>query len=272
MKRLPITVVILTYNEEQAIGDCLDSVVPYFSEVIVLDSFSEDDTQVIVADKGAHIVEREFENYALQRNFGLNTMKKENEWVFFLDADERLGHDAIEELRCLIDDGTLNDCSLYRLRRKDHFLGRWLRRTSGYPTWFGRLCKSGEVSVERAINEEYLTEGKVGLLKSHIMHFPFLKGIHHWVDRHNKYSTMEAKKLHHEKTPIVLRNMFSKDPGVRRVEHKKAFYSLPGRPIIGFLYLYWIRLGFLDGYPGFVFCLLRAYYEFLIGLKQSEKK
>ncbi len=271
MRRLPITVVILTYNEERAIGDCLDSVIPYFSEVIVLDSFSEDDTQTIATDKGVCVVQRVFDNYASQRNFGLNTIEKENEWVFFLDADERLSRDVVDELFNLIDNEALNNCSLYRLRRKDHFLGRWLRRTSGYPTWFGRLCKVGEVSVERAINEEYLTEGRVGLLKSHIMHFPFLKGVHHWVERHNKYSTMEAERLHQTETSITWKDIFNRDPGIRRIEHKKIFYSLPGRPFIGFIYLYLVRLGFLDGYPGFVFCLLRAYYEFLIGLKQAEK-
>lgn len=270
MSKLPISIVILTLNEADTIGGCLSSVIGHFSEVIVLDSLSTDQTCDLATAAGARVEERPFDNYAAQRDFALNTLEKDNDWVFFLDADERLEGDVIAELQNLVTSGAFEKHSLFRLRRKDHFMGRWLRRTSGYPTWFGRLCKAGSVTVEREINEEYVTDGPVGFLDSHIQHFPFMKGLHHWFERHNRYSTMEAQKLNQNTVGARWRELFHRDPAHRRVVLKKIFYSLPARPVVAFLYLFIFRLGFLDGYPGFVFCLLRSHYEFMISVKRRE--
>jgi len=270
MSKLPITVVILTFNEEVTIQGCLESVQPHFGEVIVLDSLSTDNTQELVKTQGARLETRPFDNYAAQRRHALDDLKKEFGWVFFLDADERVSQELLEELSRLVERGNLNDADLYRLRRKDHFLGRWIKRTSGYPTWFGRLCKVGAVTIEREINEEYLTDGPVGFLESHLLHFPFMKGLGHWFDRHNRYSSMEAEKFELEHTSFSFKRLASKDPANRRKELKALFYRLPCRPLIAFLYLYFLRLGFLDGRAGFLYCCLRSYYEFMINIKRRE--
>ena len=153
------------------------------------------------------------------------------------------------------------------------FLGRWLRRASGYPTWAGRLVRTGRVKVRREINEEYVTDGDVGYIKGHFIHYPFNKGIAFWFERHNRYSSMEAEKLVEEtKGRLQFKDLFSKNPGLRRKFLKQLAYRLPGRPVLVFLYLYFFRLGFIDGHPGLAYCIMRSIYEYMIDLKVIELK
>ena len=191
-----VSVVILTLNEEKNLPGCLESV-KWSNEVIVFDSFSSDQTTQIATSYGAQVIQRAFDNYAAQRNAALDEPFYKNPWVLMLDADERVPDELATELR-LVTEGTESDFTLYRIRRKDMFLGKWLRRSSGYPTWFGRLIRIGRVRVEREINEEYHTDGKVGFLKEHLIHYPFNRGISYWFERHNRYSSMEAEVLFSE--------------------------------------------------------------------------
>ncbi len=124
------------------------------------------------------------------------------------------------------------DVSIYYFLRKDMFLGRWLRHT-GYPTWAGRLLKLGDVTVERAINEQYLTTGSKGYLKGHFIHHPFQRGVAHWLHRHNQYSSMEAEALAGEtKGRLCLRDIFSREPAQRRRALKQLADRLPCRPAL----------------------------------------
>jgi hypothetical protein len=163
------------------------------------------------------------------------------------------------------------DTAVFRFRRKDHFMGKWLRHSSGYPTWFGRLMRLGRVRVERAVNEQYVTDGKVEHLEGHVLHFPFARGLAHWVERHNQYSTMEAAIAAGERPTLPrLGDLLAPDPTLRRKALKRLGYRLPARPLLVFVYLYMLRGGFLDGGAGLRFCMLRAVYEFLIDLKIRE--
>lgn len=265
-----ISVLILTYNEAINLSDCIRSV-SFSDDVVVLDSFSSDETVNIANSFGATVLERKFDNYAAQRNYGL-THEFKHDWVLMLDADERVPEEFLEELKNVVE-MPLNPVSLYRMRRKDMFMGRWLKRSSGYPTWFGRLFRKGQVRVEREINEEYYTDGEVGLLAGHLIHYPFNKGINHWFDRHNRYSSMEARKLLSERMEkVVWGNFLSRDPMLRRKSFKAVAYRMPLRPLLTFCFLYFFRLGCLDGKVGGHFCLMRAYYEYMISLKMIELK
>ena len=187
-----------------------------------------------------------------------------------LDADEVLTKELTIEIENTIK-STSPDFTLFRVRRKDFFFSKWIKHAGGYPTWFGRLVRPNRITVKRAINEEYHTDGKVGHLSEHLLHFPFNKGISNWVSKHNQYSSMEAELLvaeDYNKSPI--QDLWSKDPVVRRKLLKKLIYKMPGRPVLIFFSLYIFRLGFIDGKEGFVYCILRAYYEFLINLKVKE--
>ena len=233
-----ISVLILTFNEEINLPDCLESVA-FSDDVVVLDSGSSDKTVSIVEQSGALLLDRPFDNYASQRNFGLSHSFK-NDWILMLDADERVPEDFIQELgrvTTLVE----NPVTLYRMRRKDMFMGRWLKRSSGYPTWFGRLFRKGQVRVEREINEEYYTDGDIGLLDGHLIHFPFNKGIEYWFERHNRYSSMEAVKLREERAaPIVWKDFLNADPMLKRKAFKALAYRMPFRPFLTFCFLYFV--------------------------------
>jgi glycosyltransferase involved in cell wall biosynthesis len=267
--KLPVTVVILTLNEEIVVSRAISSALNDFSEVIVLDSFSTDDTVDIAARAGAVVVQNEFCGYASQRNFALKEMEKKNDWVFFLDADEVLSEELIAELRHDFERLVQDGYSLALVRRKDFFFGKWIRRSSGYPTWFGRLCDSKSVWVTREINEEYNSDGPVARFDHHILHYPFAKGISHWVDRHNRYSTLEAP-LKGARQFQGVGELFSADPSKRRRAQKSLYMALPFRPFLAFFILYIVRGGFLDGKAGFYFARLRSCYEYLIDLKAKE--
>ncbi|MDG1693889.1 MAG: glycosyltransferase family 2 protein [Porticoccaceae bacterium] len=267
--KLPITVIILTKNEQEVIERAIESSINYFSQIIVLDSFSDDLTVALAEKSGAEVYQRRFDGYASQRNYALKEMPKKNDWILFLDADEMVTDELAIELS-----GSLNDISNLRfgmayMRRKDFFMGRWLRRSSGYPTWFGRLCHAPSVNVEREINEEYHCSLPTIKLSSHLLHYPFAKGLAFWVERHNRYSSNEA--LEKVSTSNGTKGtLFSIDPGLRRIFLKKVFMKLPMRPLIAFLYLYFFRMGFIDGRAGFRYAVLRSFYEFLIDVKSDE--
>ena len=265
-----ISVLILTYNEAINLPDCLGSL-EFSDDVVVLDSGSTDATVQLAEVAGATVLQRPFDNYAAQRNFGLAHDFK-HDWILMLDADERLPKDFIEEI-CAVTDCKENPNTLYRMRRKDIFMGRWLKRSSGYPTWFGRLFRKGMVRVEREINEEYYTNGEIGLLNGHLIHYPFNKGISYWLERHNRYSSMEAVKLSEERdAPVRWSNFLSSDPMLKRKAFKALAYRMPFRPLLTFCFLYFFKLGFLDGKAGFHFSIMRSIYEYMVSLKMRERR
>ena len=264
-----VSVLILTLNEESNISECIESCA-WSDDIVVFDSMSEDATGNIARNKGARVIQRRFDNYAAQRNAALTTVPYKHSWVLMVDADERVPADLAAEVQSAVANAA-DRVALYRMRRKDHFLGKWLRRSSGYPSWFGRLVRLGRVRVEREVNEEYIADGRVEYLKAHLHHFPFNRGIAYWFERHNRYSTMEAAAklgLHRER--IVLGALLRGDPIDRRRTLKQLLYYVPFRPQIVFVYLYIFRLGILDGRAGLHFSRMRAAYEMLIDLKVVE--
>jgi hypothetical protein len=149
-------------------------------------------------------------------------------------------------------------------------MGRWIRRSSGYPTWFPRIFRRGRVRVEREINEAYVADGLARQLKGHIHHHPFNKGLDWWFERHNRYSSMEARALAAERAaPLKLSALASGDPTRRRAALKSLAYRMPGRPLLVFVYLYFVRRGFLDGVAGYRFASLRRTYELMIDAKTT---
>ena len=264
------SVLILTYNEEKNIGHCIDSVA-HCDDVVVLDSNSSDATEKIAAGKGARVYQRAFDNYAAQRNYGLKNIDYKHDWILMLDADETVPPALDQEMIATISNSD-NTVAMFRMRRKDYFLGKWIKYSSSYSSvWFGRLVKKGRVWVEREINEEYHTDGEVRLLKEALEHFPFNKGFHAWLEKHNRYSTMEAEyKFRNESQKLLLRDFFDSDPSNRRKALKTLIYSMPGRTLIMFFGRYIFTGGILDGRSGFVYCILKSFYEYMIDCKLKE--
>jgi len=264
-----LSILILTLNEECNLTDCINSV-QWSDDIVVLDSFSSDRTVKIAKEMGARVVQRRFDNYAAQRNAGLNEVSYKHPWVLMLDADERVTPELCKEM--LMATATADSIvSMFHMRRKDYWFGQWLRRSSGYPTWFGRLVRVGHVTVEREINEQYVAHGESRFLEEHLLHYPFNKKVTYWLERHNRYSSMEAAALAVERREkIAVQGLWSANPIVRRKTMKQIAYRLPGRPLWIFSYLCVVRGGFLDGRAGLRYCALRAIYEYLIDLKVKE--
>lgn len=264
-----VSVLILTLNEEINIGECIDSC-RWSDDLVVFDSCSTDRTREIAAAKGARVFQRTFDNYAAQRNAALATVTYSHPWVLMVDADERVPVDLAAEIADSVR-GVNDRIVMFRMRRKDFFLGRWLKRSSGYPTWFGRLVLLGRVRVQREFNEEYIADGDVAHLKAHLHHLPLNKGVDYWYERHNRYSQMEAMlTINMRSARIALSNLLGADPIERRRSLRQVAYRMPMRPLMVFLYLYIVRLGILDGRAGFYFSRMRAAYEMMIDLKVIE--
>ena len=266
---MSISVLILTLNEEVNIGACLDSV-SWSDDVVVLDSLSEDRTVEIARSRGARVVQRAFDNYANQRNYGLKEIPYKNAWLLLLDADEVVPEELrLEVLEAVRQAG--ETVTLFRLRGKNHLYGRWIRGSSGYPTWFARLLRVGHAWFERTINEELHTDGESRLLKGHFHHYPFNKGFSAWIAKHDRYSSMEAELLAQKlATRWKWRDLLSRDVGARRRAAKALMYRLPARPVAVFMALYFFRGGIFDGRAGLTYSLLRAWYEYMIDCKRIE--
>lgn len=262
---LRISVLILTFNEENNLTECIESV-PWRDDIYVIDSGSTDRTLDIAQQHKAKVVSRAFDGYAKQRNFGLG-QDFSGEWILMLDADERCTPELVTEIETFVNVADINT-SMGLVRRKDIFLGKWLKRSSGYPTWFPRFFRKGCVVVSREVNELYETNGKSVLLKEHLLHYPFNKGLDYWVDRHNRYSSLEATTLSvARERPIDWPGSISIDPQRRRAFYKRCLYGLPMRPFWVFLFLYFFRFGFLDGRAGYCFVMLRCSYEAMLEAK-----
>jgi glycosyltransferase involved in cell wall biosynthesis len=268
---MKFSVVILTYNEEVNIQDCINSVKSLSDDIVVLDSYSTDETAFIAESEGAKVIKNHFEGYATQRNFALSNIDYQYEWLLMIDADERLSDTLIDELASLLEKDLVG-YSMLNCRRHDYFMGRWLKHSSGYPTWFARAFKVGECSVVREINEEYQSSGKTFSLTEHLDHYSFSKGTSEWYLKHNTYSSMEAELIYKKSNIFNFKDLFVRDFSLRRKAQKALIYSLPFRPVLVFFIFYIYKRGFMDGKAGFYFCLMKFVYEIMISTKVVELK
>lgn len=263
-----ISAVVLTYNEETILGKCLEAL-SFVDTILIFDSFSTDATLEIAKSFNATIIQRKFDDYASQRNAALAAVPEACDWIVMVDADEIVTPELKEEI--LLKTIRNKDNTMYLVRRKDMFQNKWIKQSSGYPTWFPRVFKKGCVTVEREINEEYITTGEKGLLNEHLIHYPFNKGMTCWFRKHNRYSEMEAIKMLEEmKEPVDYLALFSKDPIERRKAQKRLSYKIPFRPQFIFIAFYVLKRGFLNGKAGYTFCKLRKTYEYMIQVKVDE--
>ena len=264
-----ISVLILTKNEEADLPGCLDSV-SWSDDVHVLDSESTDATVAIARDRGAKVSVRPFDGYSSQRNFGLQSIAYVHSWVLILDADERIPGELVPVLDEFVSDAP-DFVAAARIRRRDIWWGRWLRHAQISP-FYQRLVRPRKVHYVREINEVLVVDGTTRDLDGFFDHFPFSKGLAHWVAKHNAYSTMEAEliALGGDFQASIWTAVFDRDFNVRRRHQKGIFYRLPARPLLKFFYMVIIRRAFLDGMPGIRYSILQGFYEYLIVLKTRE--
>ena len=265
-----ISVLVLTKNEQQDLPGCLESV-SWCDDIHVLDSFSDDQTLFVAKAADAHVTQRSFDGYASQRNFGLGLPFKYS-WVLILDADERIPSPLVLEMNSFVNSAS-EQLAGARIRRRDFWWGRWLKHAQISP-FYVRLVRVGRACYEREINEVMVVDGEIMDLEEPFDHFPFSKGLGHWISKHNIYSQMEAELILKGgvKDPSWSIALFGKDFGERRVHQKAIFYKLPGRPVIKFVYMMFVRMAVLDGWAGLRYSILQSIYEYFIVLKTIELK
>lgn len=265
---MPVSILILTLNEETNIGACLDALAG-FDDIVVFDSLSKDRTKDIAVAKGARVVERPFDNWAAHQNWAMDNIAFKHPWVFYLDADERMTPELREEILAIARDQGRKEVAYY-CGRKNFFLGKWIRHAMP-PGMIMRFFKPGTIRFERLVNPVPVIDGPHGYLRHYFEHYNFSKGLTEWFDKHNKYSLFEAMEgMKLREKPVGLGALFSGDRFERRRALKELSFRMPLRPLVKFLWMYVLKRGFLDGRAGYTYCKLQAMYEYMIVVKMRE--
>ncbi|MCU1300669.1 MAG: hypothetical protein JWQ87_953 [Candidatus Sulfotelmatobacter sp.] len=277
---IAVTVVIPTRNEARHLARCLGAV-KRFSEVYVVDSQSTDSTVEVARAFGAKVMQFHYHGgWPKKRQWALDSLPFENDWVLLLDADEVLTSDLADEIEGAIRDG--NRLGFWIFLRIS-FLGKELR-FGGNGFWKLSLFRRGKGHFECRLKEQdhsmsdievhehIVLNGPAGKLRHPLPHHN-VESLARYLTKHNEYSNWEAKVLlqatgqNDELPPALFGNQAQ-----RRRWLKKRFLGLPGSPILFFVYKYVLRLGFLDGAPGLIYCALQSTHFFHIKAKMYELK
>ncbi len=282
---LPLSVVVLTLNEEANIQPCLSSVAGWANEIFVVDSHSTDRTIEIARQYTDKIYLHTFEGYSQQRNWALRNLSYANEWVFFLDADERPTEELKQEIEAALASAP-DDIAGFYIKRRFFFMGRWIKH-GYYPSWVLRLFRHRIAQCDNlAVNEHFFVEGKTARLAFDILHED-QRGLSRWIERHNQYATLQAMEMRDADKPCPERSRrggptrtSAKGIAADSFEHRRRLrqavaFALPpfARALLYFVYRYLFRLGFLDGKAGLIYHVLQGFwFPFLVDAKLEELK
>lgn len=264
-----VSVLILTRNEAADLPACLASVA-FSDDVHVLDSFSTDATVALATAAGAQVTQRVFDDYASHRNFGF-TLPFRHPWLLILDADERIPVSLARQIQATLA-AVPEAVSAFRLRRRDFLFNTWLAHAQMTPFYI-RLVRLGRARWTRSVNEVLEIDGPIESLSEPFDHFPFSKGIAHWVAKHNRYSDMEARIIFAQsglRNPSLRTALRDPDFHTRRLHQKALYYKMPARPLIKWLYMVVLKGAILDGAAGLTYATLASFYEYLITIKTKE--
>lgn len=263
-----ISVIILTKNEELDLPACLEAI-QWVDDIHILDSGSTDKTVTIAEEYGAAIYTNPFKSFGQQRNFALDTIPVQHDWILFLDADEIVTEPLKNSIIKAINQADQEVAGFY-LCWKMMLEGKWLKRCDNFPKWQFRLMRKGRARFTDFGHGQKETQviGRIEYINEPYIHHGFSKGWHHWIDRHNRYSSQEAVSRLTNCPP--LKNVMARHASVRNPALKSWLSRVPGWPFLRFVQAYILKLGFLEGTPGFIYCINMAYYEFLIQIKMRE--
>ncbi|NEP90478.1 MAG: glycosyltransferase family 2 protein [Okeania sp. SIO2C2] len=267
------SIYILTYNEEIDIAACIGSAM-LSNDIIIVDSLSSDRTVEIAKSYNVRTVPHKFESHGKQRTWMLQEVPTKYEWVYILEADERMTLELFNE--CLEVINSQKEYIGYYVAERVMFMGTWIRYSTQYPRYQMRLFRKDKVwFTDYGHTEREVCDGPTSFLKETYPHYTCSKGISRWIEKHNRYSTDEAAETVRqlETGNVSWKNLFF---GASEVDRRRALKDfslrLPFRPIIRFIYMYIFLKGFLDGQAGLAWCTLQAFYEYLILMKVWEIK
>jgi glycosyltransferase involved in cell wall biosynthesis len=272
--KLPITAILMVFNEEINLPACLDSVVEHLDQIILVDCFSTDKTLEIAKQHGVEIYQNKWINYSRQYLWAIANTQIRNEWILRLDADERWTPEGFRELKQIIDNDLADGVFV---KMKIYFMGRWIKKGGFYPNNFLRVYKRSKGTMEdRWMDEHIHVDGRTLSTNIDVLeqNYDRQKNIGLWTTKHNSYSTREAVEFlsqKHRLVPIETIGRLTGNATERKRWLKENFYfraPLFVRPFLYFVYRYFFKLGFLDGKEGFIFHTLHAFwYRFLVDVK-----
>jgi glycosyltransferase involved in cell wall biosynthesis len=276
---LPVTVIVPVLNEEANLPAALASL-RWADEIIVVDSGSTDRTVELAEEAGARVLQFRYDGKGpKKKEWTLEHVEPGNEWLFFLDGDERVTPELRAEIERTVADPTAVG---FYVDRELVFMGRPMR--SFRPNWNMRLFRRGHARIERLgvtnlpatgdneIHEHFIVDGPSAYLSEPLLHDDY-RGLTAWLDRHNKYATWEAhlyRRFRAEPIGVGVLGFLRLDPFQRKRVLRRIWVRLPLRSPLRFLIWYVFRRGFLDGREGFLFCVFMGYHEFVIGAKVRE--
>ncbi|HEY6249385.1 MAG TPA: glycosyltransferase family 2 protein [Candidatus Angelobacter sp.] len=236
---MSLSICIITLNEEANIGRTLESVKDIADEIIVVDSGSTDSTVPIAQSYGAKVFVEAWKGFALQKNSCLD--KAGSDWILSLDADEEVSPELAASIKSVLQSGT-PELDAYTMNRRNLYLGRWIKHAGYYPDRKMRLVRRELAEFEiRAVHEDMKKLPRMGHVEGDLIHhaYPRLEG---FIEHANRYSSLGAGMVVAE----------------RKVGF--SFINIVLRPLVRFIYMYFFRLGFLDGREGLLVLMTHASY------------
>jgi glycosyltransferase involved in cell wall biosynthesis len=238
MKKLPLSLVVITKNEQKNIERCLRSV-PFASEIILVDSGSTDQTCVLAEAAGATVFQKEWMGFGLQKKHATSLARFD--WIISLDADEALSPELAAEIQARFEE--LEADFAYALPRRSFHLGRWICYGGWFPDYQTRIYNRKVNNWSEDPIHEKVRSGKIAYFKNPILHWVF-KDLSHQVATNDRYSTLQAQQLDQK--------------GLRF-----SYFKLLTKPPTKFIECYFLKRGLLDGWPGFMIAVSAAYSVFL---------
>jgi glycosyltransferase involved in cell wall biosynthesis len=250
--RAPLSAVLITRNAAAILEACLDSLA-FADEIVVVDSGSNDGTPELARARGARVVAKEWLGYGRQKQFAVEQAK--HDWVLCVDADERVAPELAASIGAAL---AAPESPVYRMARRNRFLGRWLANGEGYPDWSPRLFnRQGARWSDDLVHEKVLYAVTPGTLKGDLLH-DSSDDLSAYLERQNRYTTLAARQAYEQgRSAGLAQLLFS--------------------PAVRFIKFYVLRLGFLDGIAGFLHIsigCMNSYLKYakLIELRRAESR
>ena len=268
---MTFNVLIPTLNEAAHIAETVRTSLP-LGDVFVIDSYSTDGTQDLARAAGATVVGHQFENYSKQKNWALDNLPFTGEWVFILDADERITPALAAEMREKVAVGA---CAGYYVNRKLLIFGQQVSHGGLYPSWNLRLFRRGMARYEdRSVHEHMVCDGCTAYLKEPMLHVR-LESMTEYLAKHVRYAEMESDEWVKQRLgtsgEAEAGKLFHRQLRLRQWLRRHAWRHAPLRPAVRWVYMYVFKLGFLDGRAGWRLAWLMANYEYMISTLYQDK-
>ncbi|MDO1449804.1 glycosyltransferase family 2 protein [Rhodocytophaga aerolata] len=267
--KIPLTVIILTYNEAKNLPTVLQSLNEFVDEIFIVDSYSTDQTVEIAKSYGSNVVQHKFETHTKQWIFALNNLTIANNWILGLDADQQITTELVKELMNLFQTGNPSHSGYY-IKRRMYFLGKWIRHGGYYPRYLLKLFRKDSVYLDEGelMDHHFYVNGSTAKLQYDLIEDNKNETLSFWLAKHIRYASLQAKEEIDKARQLQTANadLFG-NQDERRQWLKKLWERFPLfiRPLLYFFYRYFIQLGFLDGKQGLIFHFLQAcWYRFIV--------